>query len=69
MKKFFAILKMLPLLVSISIIIASTIIFNPIFVLVVLAATSLVILAYFAQLFEEGWKELMEDTLWYGRRL
>ncbi len=69
MKRLFAILKMLPLLISISIIIASVITFNPITVLVVLAATSLVILAYFAQLFEEGWKELIEETVWYGKGL
>jgi hypothetical protein len=63
MKKVFAILKMIPLLISISIIISSIILFNPIAVFVILAATSLVILAYFAQLFEEGWKELMEEIV------
>mgnify|MGYP006883730085 FL=1 len=63
MKKVFAILKMIPLLISISIIISSIILFNPIAVFVILAATSLVILAYFAQLFEEGWKELMEEMI------
>ena len=69
MKKVFAILKMIPLLISISIIISSIILFNPIAVFVILAATSLVILAYFAQLFEEGWKELIEETVWYGKGL
>jgi len=54
---------MIPLLISISIIISSIILFNPIAVFVILAATSLVILAYFAQLFEEGWKELMEEIV------
>ena len=63
MKKVFAILKMLPLLISLSIIISSIILFNPISVFVILAATSLVILAYFGQLFEEGWKELMEEIV------
>ena len=63
MKKVFAILKMIPLLISISIIISSIILFNPIAVFVILAATSLDILAYFAQLFEEGWKELMEEIV------
>ena len=69
MKRVFAILKMLPLLISISVILSSVILFNPIAVFVILAATSLVILAYFGQLFEEGWKELMEETVRYGRGL
>jgi len=59
MKRLTYILKMLPLLISISIIIAACISFNPISVLIVIAATSLIFLAYFCQLFEEGFKGLL----------
>ena len=55
MKRLTYILKMLPLLIIIS----ACISFNPISVLIVIAATSLIFLAYFCQLFEEGFKGLL----------
>lgn len=59
-RKLICILKMIPILISLSIIIGFCITTNPIAVLIVVSATSLIFLAYFCQLFEEGWKELIQ---------
>jgi hypothetical protein len=58
-RKIICILKMLPILISLSIIAGFCLTKNPIGVFVIVVSTSLIILAYFCQLFEEGWKELM----------